>query len=105
LALGATFMVGRVGRGLQDLNREVEGRRRDAVRARREIDALLEATADGVLGVDLDGKCISLNRAGVDLLGYSDREIRGRDFHETLHHTRADGSPRTREESRILAAL
>jgi PAS domain S-box-containing protein len=105
LALGSTFVVGRVGFRLRDLGSESETRRRDAVRARREIDALLEATGDGVLGIDLEGKCTSLNRAGVELLGYTDREIEGRDIHETLYHSRADGSPCPREESPILSAL
>jgi len=105
VALGATFMIGRVGAGLKRLNRESEGRRRDAVRARRDIDALLEATADGVLGIDLEGRCMSLNRAGVELLKYPEREVRERDFHDTFHHTRIDGTARPRSESRILAAL
>lgn len=105
LALGATLVVGRVGSRLVRLTREAESRRRDAVRARREIDALLEATGDGVLGIDLEGKCIALNRAGVKLLGYPEVDIRGRDVHDTVHHSYPDGTSRPRGESRILAAL
>jgi PAS domain S-box-containing protein len=69
------------------------------------MDALLEATGDGVLGIDLEGKCMTLNRAGAELLGYTEREIRGREVHGTIHHTRPDGSPRPREASPILRAL
>ena len=105
VALGALFVVGRVGSRLRGLTREARVRRADAVRARREIDALLEATGDGVLGIDLEGRCLSLNRAGVELLGYGEHEMVGRDFHDTLHHTRKDGTPRPRDESRVLKAL
>jgi len=105
LALGATLVVGRVGARVRDLSAEAERRRRDAVRARREIDALVEATGDGVLGIDLEGKCTSLNRAGAELLGYTEREIKGRDVHDTLLHTRPDGSAWPREESPVLSAL
>lgn len=105
LALGATLVVGRVGRSFRDVSDAAERRRRDAVRARREIDALVEATGDGVMGIDLDGKCISLNRAGTELLGYSEREIKGRDVHETLFHTRADGTAWPRDEDPVLTAL
>jgi PAS domain S-box-containing protein len=105
LALGATIVVGRVGWRFRDLSEEAERRRRDAVQARREIDSLLEATGDGVLGIGLDGRCIALNPVGVELLGYTEREIQGRDVHETLFHTRPDGSPCPRVESPILAAL
>jgi PAS domain S-box-containing protein len=94
-----------VGWRFRDLTEEAEQRRRDAVRARREIDALLEATGDGVLGIGLDGKCLSLNRAGVELLGYTEREIEGRDVHDTIFHSWADGSPRRREDSPILEAI
>jgi PAS domain S-box-containing protein len=105
LALGATLVVGLVGRHLRGLTAEAEKRRREAVRARREIDALLEATGDGVLGIGLDGKCISMNHVGSELLGYTEMEIRGRDVHETVHHTYPDGTPRPREASPILRAL
>ena len=105
LALGATVVVGRVGLQIRDLSAEAERRRRDAVRARREIDALVEATGDGVLGIDLGGKCLSLNRAGAELLGYTERAIKGRDVHDTLLHSRPDGCSWPRDESPILSAL
>jgi PAS domain S-box-containing protein len=105
VALGGTLVVGRVGQRLRGLTEEAERRRRDAVRARREIDSLLEATGDGVLGIDLQGKCISLNRAGAQLLGYREREIKGRDVHDTIHHSYEDGTPRLRDSSLIMRAL
>lgn len=105
VALFGTVIVGRIGYRYRALTLEREARRREAVRARREIDALLEATGDGVLGVDLDGKCTSLNRAGARLLGYTEGEIRGRDVHLTLFHSRADGTPVPREVSPVLRSV
>lgn len=105
IALCATLIVGRVGYRYRDLTAERERRRREAERARREIDLLLEATGDGVLGIDLNGRCISLNRAGSELLGYTEREIRGRDVHATLYHSYPDASPCPRESSEVLSAL
>lgn len=105
LAFLATLVVGRVAYRYRSLTVERERRRREAVRARREVDALLEATGDGVLGIDLEGRCISLNRAGEQLLGYTQSEIAGRDVHETLFHTRPDGTPWPREESDLVRAV
>jgi PAS domain S-box-containing protein len=105
LALGAILVMVLVGWNLHILTAEAESRRSDAVLARREIDALLEATADGVLGLDLDGRIINLNRAGSELLGFSERELDGRDFHDVLHPSNPDGSPRRRASSSILRAL
>jgi PAS domain S-box-containing protein len=105
VALVASLIVGRVAFRYRDLTVERERRRREAVRARREIDALLEATGDGVLGVDLDGKCISLNRAGSKLLGYTEGEILGRDLHDTLMHTLPGGEASHRDASHVVAAV
>ena len=105
IALIASLVVARVAWRYRDLTVEREHRRREAVQARREIDALLEATGDGVLAVDLDGRCISLNRAGALLLGYKEAEIRGRDVHDTLFHTLPGGEPSPRDASHILAAI
>ena len=105
LAMGATVVVGRVGWRFRDLSEQAEIRRKDAVDARREIDAVLEATGDGVLGIDLGGKCTSLNRAGAKLLGYTERQMKGRDIHDTLYHSLEDGSPCPRKASPVLDAL
>jgi PAS domain S-box-containing protein len=105
LGLGATVAIGAIGWHLRTLTAEGETRRREAVRARRENEAVLEATGDGVLGIDLQGRCISLNRAGSDLLGYKERELAGRDAFATLLHTTADGEPRPREDGRIMTVL
>ena len=105
LAMGATVVVGRVGWRFRDLSEQAEIRRKDAVDARREIDAVLEATGDGVLGIDLGGKCTFLNRAGAKLLGYTERQMKGRNIHDTLYHSLEDGSPCPRKASPVLDAL
>ena len=105
VALASTLVVGLVGGRLRSLMAEGEQRRSEAVRARREIDALLEATGDGVLGIDLDGKCTSLNPVGRALLGFTEREVQGRDVHELVYHSTSDGEPRDRADSPILTAL
>lgn len=105
LGLGATLAVALVGYRLRLLTAEADARRRDAVRARREMDALLEATGDGVLGMDLDGRILSLNRAGSELLGWTEGQLTGRDVHDVLHHSTPDGAPRERSASALLGAL
>jgi PAS domain S-box-containing protein len=105
LALGATIVVARVGFRLKDLGEEAESGRGDALLARKETAAVLAATEDGVLGIDLEGRCTSLNRAGVALLGFTEREILGRNIHDMLFHHGADGTPCPRHDSPVLGAL
>ena len=104
VALLATLIVGRVAYRYRALTVERETRRRVAVQQRREADALLEATDDGVLGMDLGGRCVSLNRAGARLLGYTVSEIRGRDVHATIFHSDKEGRAEDRSSSSLLSA-
>ena len=87
LAFAATLVLGLLGVRLRRLVRESERRRRDAVWSRREVDALVAATADGVFSVDHDGRCTSVNPAGMDLLGYTSRDLLGRDLHALMLHS------------------
>lgn len=105
LALVALVGVGGVGQRLRTLTKEADARRRDAVRARRDMDGLLEATGDGVLGVDLQGQVLYLNRAGSELLGFGESELRGRDVYEALHNTAPKGSSRARSASPFVMAM
>jgi PAS domain S-box-containing protein len=105
IALGATLVVGRFGLRLSELSEEAESGWDEAEAAQKETAAVLAATDDGVLGVDMQGCCTSMNRAGADLLGYEEHEIRGLNVHDLLFHTSADGMPCGRQHSPVLSAL
>lgn len=105
LALLATVAVGVVGRRLRGIIREANLRRRDAVRARWEVDAILEATGDGVLGIDLDGRLLTLNAPGARLLGFTEEEARGRSVHDLLHGSGPRDEAHAEEECPLMDAL
>ncbi|MDT8340516.1 MAG: ATP-binding protein, partial [Longimicrobiales bacterium] len=71
------------------------------------LAALLEATAEAVLGLDLDGRVISLNQAGCRLLGFSEEDARGRPVHEVLHagSRASDGGAASSEVEAVRRAL
>jgi len=66
---------------------------------------ILRSAAEGVLGVDPDGKTTFINAAALEMLGFSQDELIGECIHERIHHSHADGSPRPREECRIMTGL
>ena len=105
LTLLATVAVALVGRRLRGIVEEANLRRRDAVRARWEIDAILEATGDGVLGVDLDGRLIALNATGARMLGFQEEEARGRSVHDLLHGSAETDQRHAPEDCPVLRAL
>lgn len=102
LALFSTLMVAGIGRRLRFLVAEASAQRQGAERARREVDAILQATGDGVLGLDLRGGCTFLNPAGARLLGIGERAATGRHVHDVVHGDRAGHG---REDCPILAAI
>jgi len=104
-ALIASLVVSFIARRLRSLTQETEAQWRAAVESRREADAVLAGTADGVLGVDLEGRCVFLNRAGAELLGRVPSDLLGRDVHDMVLPTRPDGSPYPRQESPLARAL
>ena len=70
------------------------------------LQLLLNSTAEAIYGVDLNGNCTFCNQALLRMLGYQDtRDLLGKNMHETIHHSRADGSPYPVEECCIFQAF
>jgi len=63
---------------------------------------LLDSTAEGIYGIDIEGRCTFCNSASLRLLGYARPEdVVGKNAHVLVHHSRADGSPYPIEECPI----
>jgi PAS domain S-box-containing protein len=74
-------------------------------RWRDQLELLLDCTGEGIYGVDLEGRCIFINRAGADMLGYPAADLLGRNMHDVMHHSRPDGSRYPVEECPIFNAF
>lgn len=61
-------------------------------------ELILDSVADGIYGVDLQGRSTFFNRAAERITGWKAAEVTGLNQHEILHHTHADGSPHRAEE-------
>jgi len=59
---------------------------------RDRLSLLLESTGEGVYGIDMEGLCTFINRAGAQMLGHDPEEVLGRNMHELMHHTDAHGA-------------
>jgi len=87
-----------------DISEQVraEGRLRTLT---RQSDSILESVGDGIYGIDLEGKVTVVNSAAAQMLGYKQEEMLGRNMHELIHHTRADGTPYASADSPIRKSL
>ncbi|MEW8506469.1 MAG: PhnD/SsuA/transferrin family substrate-binding protein [Candidatus Thiodiazotropha sp.] len=61
-------------------------------------ELILDSVADGIYGVDLQGRSTFFNRAAERITGWRADDVIGRNQHEILHHTHADGTPHKAEE-------
>jgi two-component system CheB/CheR fusion protein len=89
----------------RDITQLVRAREEIAQREER-IRLLLDSTAEAIYGIDLTGACIFCNSACARLLGYeSPSALVGRQMHQLVHHTKADGTPYAPEQSPIFDAM
>ncbi len=73
--------------------------------AMRQRELILESVGDGIYGMDLEGRLTFINEAGARMLGYDPDELTGREIHEVIHHSHADGTPYSRITSPILQGM
>ncbi|WP_246194986.1 PAS domain S-box protein [Allochromatium palmeri] len=52
---------------------------------------ILESSADGLYGVDVEGRTTFVNPAACAMLGYTQEQLLGRSSHDIIHHSHADG--------------
>ncbi len=72
---------------------------------RRQLEMILESTGEGIYGIDLKGRCIFINEAGAEMLGYTPDEVLGRPMHYLIHHSHADDTLMPVHECRIYKAF
>ena len=67
---------------------------------------LLDSAPEAIYGIDTTGACTFCNQACLRLTGYeSFAEIRGKDMHKLIHHSKADGTHYPVEECHIYEAF
>jgi PAS domain S-box-containing protein len=59
---------------------------------RDKLSLLLDSTGEGIFGIDMQGCCTFINRAGALQLGYAPTEVLGCNMHALAHHSHADGA-------------
>lgn len=72
------------------LNREITSSKQ---RLEQQHLLILDSVADGIYGVDLDGTSTFVNKAMENITGWKADYIIGRNQHQLLHHTKANGDP------------
>lgn len=84
---------------------KLERSNRDAESARERSELILSSAAEGICGVDVDGKVIFVNPAARKMFGWEDGEGVGLDLHASVHHHAANGNPALRSDCPAFKTL
>ncbi|MCW8920031.1 MAG: PhnD/SsuA/transferrin family substrate-binding protein, partial [Sedimenticola sp.] len=90
------FMTAWVSR----LNRELK---KAKLHLERQYELILNSVADGILGVDMEGNTTFANRAMTHITGWEVDDLLGKNQHQLLHHTRADGTAHPADQCPVYA--
>ncbi|MFI0816867.1 PAS domain-containing protein [Streptomyces sp. NPDC021098] len=77
----------------------------ELARQQRQTEMILRAAAEGVVGVDTEGKVVLVNPSAAQILGFRASDLGGQELHSLVHHSRPDGSPFPYEESPLADTL
>ena len=93
-----TLLVVRDLTGVLDVEAELR-------RQQRQMELILRAASEGIIGVDHEGRIVLLNPAGAKILRYRAADLGGQNVHELLTHSRADGTPLPESECPLLDSV
>ncbi|GGU92463.1 nickel transporter [Streptomyces albospinus] len=77
----------------------------ELARQQRQTEMILRAAAEGVVGVDSEGKVVLVNPSAAQILGYRASELGGKSLHPLIHHSRSDGSVLPWEDTPLADTL
>lgn len=73
---------------------------------RNHLRLILDSTAEGIYGMDIEGKCTFCNNSSLAILGYDKQaELIGKKTHYQIHHSKKDGSVIAEEDCKVIKAI
>ena len=77
---------------LERSNKELLAQNFALKESQSQVQLLMDATAEAIFGINLQGQCTFANRACLQILGYSDvKQLLGHNMHKLMHHSYENG--------------
>lgn len=117
LFLALIFLLRReVSRKTRNLNQEITEHKKTLEsltikqellkKSEQQIRLLLNSTAEGIYGLNINGICTFINQSALKILGYTEpEELIGKNIHYLMHHTRTDGTTCELGDCKIFNAI
>ena len=104
LTLGV--LLGLSGLAFVRYSSQVQAATEDEVRRRQEsLQRLLDSAAEGLYGVDTNGRCTFINRSALEMLGYEEEsDLLGRDMHALVRRSDVPAANQQRSPNQAVIA-
>lgn len=66
---------------------------------------ILETAAEGIYGIDRDGLITFINPAALDMIGYQENEVLGKNSCKIMHHSKTNGEKCSDSECLVIQAM
>ncbi|MBZ0095144.1 MAG: diguanylate cyclase, partial [Sulfuricella sp.] len=104
--------IGQLARSFDEMADNLEAWKNQVLQSSQEIEKLgyrnqliLDSAGEGICGVDTEGMITFVNPSAASMLDYQVDELLGLPLHQTVHHSKADGTPFPQEECPMAAAI
>ncbi len=102
-------LVNKLEQKMLDLEAEIAVRERaekSLQESENQVRLLLDSTAEGIYGLDMNGNCTFANRACIQSLGYkASGELISKNMYDLIHHSYPDSTPYPAQECQIFQAF
>lgn len=107
---GIASSINNVADTMQQLINNLEDQvkeRTDALEEnKQQLELLLNSTAEGIYGIDLDGYCTFCNQSAVNILGFTGfQQLLGKQMHDLIHHSNRNGKPMAVSSCKIFQSI
>ncbi len=100
------FLINNLEESVEERTEQLYGANVALEENKNQLQLILDSTAEGIYGIDMDGRCTFCNISSVRMLGYSSpAELLGKNMHLQIHHSYRDGRPFPIDECRIFMSI
>lgn len=98
-------MTDAIATSFRTMEETISNRTEELSASNAKMREYFESTRQGIYGIDLNGNCTFINRAGAVTLGYEPGELLGKNMHDAIHHSKPDRSSYPVQECPIFRAF
>jgi len=100
------FLINNLEESVRDRTEELHKTNAELEENKNQLQLLLDSTAEGIYGIDMNGNCTFCNPSAAKILGYnSAEELLGKNMHIQVHHSRRDGKTFPTDECKIIKSI